>query len=300
MASLIKQKLLLYKRFKVDIWGIVKSNLIIKKCQVFDYNLEYFSKRGSFKRLNFFKRAYPYIYWKIMNTKTKIIEEESNASDIYIENLSFFFLIEPSKRVHRTCLYFFNKFLQKLDRRSQRTPYYIYDLTTKYRVHKEYYLKELFASIRLVKYFYIIYKYRHFKRMYWKAKKKSGFCESNYLYYLECKLPSFLYRSSLMSDLFETIFFVKSGNLWINKIFYSLIYYSVKPMDLVGFRILHKGYIYWSFYKRLIRGAMCFCIPKYMYISLSFFLILLLRLPRKKDIINPFGFDIYRAVGFIE
>jgi hypothetical protein len=84
----------------------------------------------------------------------------------------------------------------------------------------------------------------------------------------------------------------------INKIFCSFIFFSVKTMDIVTFRVWEKSYIYWNFYKRLKKKAFLFSFPKYMYVSIVFFFLICLNIPRKNDIINPITMDFYKASSF--
>jgi hypothetical protein len=46
------------------------------------------------------------------------------------------------------------------------------------------------------------------------------------------------------------------------------------------------------------RKAFLFLFPKYMFISLVFILIILIRLPLSKEIINPVAIDMYRAFHY--
>lgn len=70
-----------------------------------------------------------------------------------------------------------------------------------------------FVSLRVIKLFYVMYSYRQLKHIARKAKSKFGLFEQNYLYIMECKLPSYIYRTSLFSNLFDSIKFVKGGNV---------------------------------------------------------------------------------------
>ena len=163
---------------------------------------------------------------------------------------------------------------------------------------KKYKTKSEFLTLRVTKLFYIIYSYRQLKNLCRKAKRQVGIFEQNYLLLMECKLPSFIYRTSFIPNMFESIDFIKDSNVWINKKFINYIYYSVKPFDIIGFRILSKGFIFWNFFKRLRRKAFIFLFPKYIYISVIFFLIVLLRIPFKKEIINPIAVDMYRLSNY--
>jgi hypothetical protein len=78
---------------------------------------------------------------------------------------------------------------------------------------KIYKTKKDFSSLRVTKLFYIIYNYRQLKNLCRKAKKQIGAFEQNYLLLLECKLPSFIYRTSFMPNMFESIDFIKNSNV---------------------------------------------------------------------------------------
>jgi len=69
-------------------------------------------------------------------------------------------------------------------------------------------------------------------------------------------------------------------------------------MDLVGFRILYKNYIYWTFFKRIRRKAFIFLLPKNIYTSLKFLIMILLRIPLKSEIINSTSIDMYRLSNY--
>ena len=157
-----------------------------------------------------------------------------------------------------------------------------------------------FVSLRVIKLFYVMYSYRQLKQIARKAKSKFGVFEQNYLYIMECKLPSYIYRTSLFSNLFESIKFVKGGNVWINKKFKPLLYYSVKLYDIVGFRVIYKGFVFWNFYKRLRRNAFMFLFCRCIYISMSFFFTILIHMFLKKDIINSFNIDYYRVASYAQ
>jgi hypothetical protein len=108
-----------------------------------------------------------------------------------------------------------------------------------------------------------------------------------------------VYRSSLFSNMFESISFIKSGNLWINKFIALNLRYTIKVMDFVGFNNFVKGFIFWSFFKRIRRKAFLFLCPRYMYISLAFFFIILIRMPLYNETINSISVDTYKISNYI-
>jgi hypothetical protein len=111
-------------------------------------------------------------------------------------------------------------------------------------------------------------------------------------------LPSFIYRSSFIPNMFDSLKFIKKSNVWINKQFMYYISFTIKIMDLVGFRIIYKKYIYWNFFKRIRRKAFIFLLPKYIYTSYSFLMMLVLNIPLKINIINPIKIDMYRLSNY--
>jgi ribosomal protein S4 len=74
-------------------------------------------------------------------------------------------------------------------------------------------VNEQFISSGLVKLFYVMYNFRQLKKIAIKAKLQKGVLEHNYLSIIEGKLPSFIYRVSFFPTLFESLDFVKGGNV---------------------------------------------------------------------------------------
>jgi len=202
--------------------------------------------------------------------------------------------------ISKNWIRFFSFFLK--NRKSNKKIYYatpfLFEWRNFYIKEKKYVTKSGFASLRVTRLFYIIYTYRQLKQKAKKAKKMDGIFEQNYILLIECKLPAYIYRTSLVPNMFDSINIVKKGNVWINKYFYPYVHYVVKPMDLVGFRVLQKSYIYWQFYKRLKRKAFLFLFPSYIYISFCFLFTLLLRVPLNKELINAFSVDLYRVANY--
>lgn len=90
---------------------------------------------------------------------------------------------------------------------------FIYEARVPTAKKKKRRINEQFVSFRLVKLFYVMYNFRQLKQIAKKAKFKNGVFEQNYLLIIECKLPSYLYRTSLFSTIFDTIEFVKASNV---------------------------------------------------------------------------------------
>ena len=295
MSFFVKQKLLDYKKYKLDIWGIVRNSFLIKdKWKNYNYSklIRKYKMYKKIRKQNYSKRhKYPH---------NKNLDKNYIYKIKLLKNLiKIVFKLKPSKKINKICLYFFNKKKRRINLDWWKKKYFIYEVRDVYIKKKRYNYKKEFSDLRLAKNFYIMYTYKQLRKIARKAKKKDGIFEQNYISFIEFKLPSFIYRTGLLPNMFESINYIKGNNVAVNKIFRSFIFFSIKIMDIVTFRILQKSYIYWNFYKRLRRKAFLFFFPKYMYISIIFFLIICLNIPKKKDLINPISMDIYKASSFV-
>ena len=72
---------------------------------------------------------------------------------------------------------------------------YRIDILRRKIVRKKY--KWRFVTLRLVKFYYVLFTYKQFKKLARKSKKKDGLFENNYVLALEGRLVNFLYRTSL-------------------------------------------------------------------------------------------------------
>ena len=143
MIIVIKNKLLLYRRFKVDIWGLCKSHMM------------YGTKRAT-------------------NFRSKYLINYS----IYGKALPLFLSSYVGGRIQRICMQFLSIREKRLVASYERRYNYVYDLSHSKPFEIIYRLKKSFAEIRLFQYFYLIFKYRHFRRITRKARRKLGLFES--------------------------------------------------------------------------------------------------------------------------
>jgi len=82
-----------------------------------------------------------------------------------------------------------------------------------------------------------MYTLKKLKKIVKKAKKKDGVFELNLINRMECSLPAFIYRASFLSNMFESLNYIRSNNIAVNKIFRCHVSFIIKPMDLVTFRV---------------------------------------------------------------
>jgi hypothetical protein len=107
--------------------------------------------------------------------------------------------------------FFFNK-KSYFQRRFYPVPF-IYEPRTYFVPYKKPKIGVRHLSFQLVRLFYIMYSYKQLNKLIKKAKRSNAVFEHAFMLSMECKLPSFVYRSSLFSNMFESISFIKSGNL---------------------------------------------------------------------------------------
>lgn len=320
MSYLAKQKLMYYKKYKIDIWGFIKNTLQIVLHDNTFYRV--YEANKDLKKLRFLFKQTKWVYFKLKYEKEKALRLFQN------EKINFALLKKTNKAYNRlrykkikiiwkmiNLHILFTKFipLTITKRLSKIFAYVITRERVKPKVYfrrpfiyesriptsgkKKRRINDQFVSFRLVKLFYVMYSYKQIKRIAWKAKHQRGVFEHNYFLVIESKLPSYLYRTSFFPTLFESLEFVKAGNVWVNKKFKPLIFYTVKLFDIVGFRVIYKAYIFWAFFKRLRRKAFLFLFSRCMYISFNFLFTILISRFTSHDIINSFSFDYYRIAN---
>jgi hypothetical protein len=122
-----------------------------------------------------------------------------------------FFKTEINKKTEKVFSFFFTR-KKRREKIYYRTPF-IYEMRFFPMKKKKYKTKPEFLTLRVTKLFYIIYSYRQLKNLCRKAKRQIGIFEQNYLRLMECKLPSFMYRTSFIPNMFESIDFIKNSNI---------------------------------------------------------------------------------------
>jgi hypothetical protein len=182
MVIVIKNKLLLYRRFKVDIWGLCKAHMMFLGKRTKNYRSKYIVGSGS----------------------------------LVSKNIPYYMSAVSNNRIKRICLQFLRIREKRIILSHERRYNYVYDLSHAKPFEVIYRLKKYFAEIRLFQYFYLIFRFRHFRRITRKARRKLGLFEHWFMYYLECTLPWFAYRTLFFIDIFESLYSVKAGVVCIN------------------------------------------------------------------------------------
>jgi len=153
------------------------------------------------------------IYRKKTDRRELLLECKSIHKRILLLSLlqNFVFKTSISLKMQKIFILFLNK--KKIQQKIFFRKPFIYETREPVIRQKKRRINYQFISLRVIKLFYVMYSYRQLKYIARKAKSKFGIFEQNYLYIMECKLPSYIYRTSLFSNLFESIKFVKGGNV---------------------------------------------------------------------------------------
>lgn len=94
-----------------------------------------------------------------------------------------------------------------------RNTIYIYRIDIVKLKTKRRRLKWRFVYIRMLKFFYMSLSHRQFRRYGCRALKKEGFLVGNYLFFLEGRVASVLYRMNFVSNVFILRQFITYGHV---------------------------------------------------------------------------------------
>lgn len=160
-------------------------------------------------------------------------------------------------------------------------------------------IKKKFASIRFIKWFYLILSYKQFKSMARQARKKDGYFEGNYCLLLEGRLVSVIYRSGFVGSMFDSLNNVRKGYIVLERKIASHPNKKVSLYNMVSFHPWVKRKAFWDLFVRVVGDRRClFNGVAYMFISFWFLFVFMVRLPFRKDLAMPKFIDIYRATGY--
>ena len=272
MVVTIKKRFCYYKKFEIDIWGIVKTTL--------DINRSLYTDRGIFfkkRKKNRFKRYAPL-------THKSLFSRSKRFKTPWV-----------SRKISKICglfWYWRDKRRQKAEAQFGR---YVYRLDVLPPIWQPRRLPKSVITKNVVHLFYIIYTSRQFKRLSKTAARQHGSYRQNYTCLLEGRLCSVVYRAGFFNTLFDSLKFVKQGHVWVDGTYRSFVYFSILPMQMLGFNPVFKGTILWSLLRRLNRRLILANRPKYMYISYTFLFFFWKRVPNLGELVNPIGVDMFRA-----
>jgi len=281
MVLAIKHRTIYYRRFAKDIWGIMRTTAPqpwVNKHLV--YKLTHNKLPKSEKNL-------------IIKFQ-KLQKLQTPEYLTYYTNL----FAKSTNNMQRILDFFFTLYIAKKKQARQRNKPYVYrlDVIDRPLIRKK--LKQRFVSLRLVKLFYINYSYKNFRQLATRMRRKYGMFEWNFLLQLEGRLMSFLYRTSLLSNPFQCMQFIKQGHVLVNLRYVPYVNYRVQVGDFVGFSDLGKKIVYLALLYRLKYRLTLFNAPGYMFVSYTFMFSYMKRAPLRKQLVFPIAVDLYRATGY--
>jgi len=130
------------------------------------------------------------------------------------------------------------------------------------------------------------------------AKKRDGLYENNYVLALEGRLVNFLYRTSLVENIFKSFFYVKSAFVTVNWKVITFSNQKCELFDIVSFLPLVLYDLILYYFYRLNSRLILHPPLRFFYISFIFFFCFIFRQPFKVDIPNRNVIDLYRLAGF--
>lgn len=209
-------------------------------------------------------------------------------------------VLKTNRRLYkRVTKFFFNKREKGRSLWKYLRSRYAYRLDLLQEKEKKRLPKKGFATIRLVKFFYLILSYHHFKAMARAARKKDGFFEGHYCLALEGRLLNFIYRTGFVASLFEALAVVRQRWCTVDRKLKRHPNEKVQLYKLLAFHPLVKKRAYFDLWVRLcINRRSLFNSPRYMFLSYWFLFAFMFQYPYKKDLALPKFIDIYRATGY--
>lgn len=194
--------------------------------------------------------------------------------------------------------YFFKQFKKRMSLKmlAKRPFVYRIDLLRRKLVRKKF--KWRFVTLRLVKFYYVLFSYKQFKNLARKTKKQDGLFENNYVLALEGRLVNFLYRTSLVDTLFKSISLIKSGFITLNWKVFTYPNQSCLLFDVLSFLPFILYDIFFDFIYRLSMRLVLHTPLRYMFVSFFFLFSFMFKGPFKQDIPNKKLIDLYRLTGY--
>jgi len=153
-------------------------------------------------------------------------------------------------------------------------------------------------SIRLCRLYFLTLQDHQFRNMFKLASKLTGNLGSNYCYLLECRTITLLYRTNFLVNIFNCIRFVKRRRLFINNKPLNFVNATVPVGCMITPQRIWHDWMRYHLYKRLTLRSILYNTPRFLFISFRFWLVFLMKRPKRKDLIYPISIDIQRISGY--
>ena len=198
------------------------------------------------------------------------------------------------------CYFFFYFFSKNLRKKFRRRSYkgFFYRLNASKQFSTKKIINYRYVKIRIVKFFFVFLSYKKFRRIAKIAKQKSGLFEHNYLLLLEGRLVNFLYRVGFMETLYQSLYYIKGGFIFINSKSSTFINQTVKIFDIVTFHPIIYPFIFFDYYSRLCKNLVLHPPIRCLFVSFFFLFFYFFKQPKKKDYPNKQFVDIYLLTGY--
>lgn len=127
--------------------------------------------------------------------------------------------------------------------------------------------KQRFVNLRLVKFYYVLLDYHHFKKINRLAKRKDGLHEQHYILALEGRLVNILYRSTFVDNIFRSIYYIKAGFVTVNWRVYTYFNVKIKLFQIISFLPLILYDIICLYFYRLSMNMIIHTPVRFLYLS---------------------------------
>ena len=194
--------------------------------------------------------------------------------------------------------FFFDLFKSRRRFRWRKRRPFVYRIDEVYKYPRVKRFKKRFVTLRIVKFYYSLLKFKHFRKISRLSKRQSGLYEHNYILNLEGRLINFLYRTGFVDTIFKSLYYIKGGFVSINWKVKTYPNEVLSLFDILSFIPLLHSEIMVQFLFRLHSRIVLHPPLRFIFVSFFFIFAYLFLKPLKKDIPNRKMIDIYRLVGY--
>lgn len=264
MVLLIRHRYAHYRRYLLDIWGVVRVGTM---------DLE--------------------------QPESDVSERDSEEKKAWMGRYRLpKFIDQGSRRKTRLLLFFYRLWERRRLRRYKRTRKFVYRIELRGPQRFRRYRRPTFLAVRLVRLFYLTYNYRQLRRLILSAHGRAGFYEENLAFLLESRLMCFLYRTGFVSTLFSSIDCIRYNLVILNDRSINFIHYKVKLGDLLFFTTQGVAAIYPRLLKRLRKRTSFFPPAPFLFVSFSLLCAYYTRAPQIRQLIFPLRMNLHSVVNY--
>jgi hypothetical protein len=234
----------------------------------------------------------------VLTLKHRIRYYRRFRTDIWgLKLLSYTSNLKKFKRITKI---FLKWYIERQLRRKQMFQRFIYRIDVVRPRRKYRYIKKRFLTLRIVKLFYLTLTYKNFNKIAFIASKKDGSFANHFFLALEGRLICFLYRTTFVSNMFESLRYVKSSFVTLNKKIFNFVNQPVSLFVILSFHPSIKKKVYYDFCRRIVfEKRSLFNPPNYLFVSYWFLFAFMLKMPLERNFVKTTkSLDYFRATGF--